>query len=198
MAYATFRSVIVILGWAGLVFGGGWSVVEALEFYRGVKRSVYGRLVLLTIVGWLLTMYSLGLVATSYLFDDVVEAVWVVTPIFLVWGASMLMIAVVVRRWNRNAVALNDIYLHLDALVQERTAELSRQRASALNLNVVLEERVKKQAADLEQKLRELSGLRREMEGRETRLAELKRQFDDLNAELERTTRPENPPVTPP
>lgn len=179
------RSAILLIGWPGLTIGAVWTIVQAYDFYRSVRKSVYGRLVLLTALGWLTTMYGLAIVSTSYLFVDVQSAVWVVGPVFVVWGASMLIVALVVRRWNRSAVALNDLYLHLDELVKERTATLEEEREKAHNLNVVLEQRVQKQTAELEEKIRLLMNLGREQEGREKKMQEMMKRLDELVKEMD-------------
>lgn len=174
------RSVILAIGWPGLVIGSAWTLSEAYDFYRAIKRSVYGKLVLLTVTGWLLTMYGLGVVSTSYLYVDVQSAVWIVTPVFVAWGVCMIIVAAVVRRWNRDAVSLNDLYLHLEDLVRERTAALEGERTRSLNLNLLLEERTRKQAAEIEEKINELARGRREQEAREKELQEMKRKLDAI------------------
>lgn len=97
----------------------------AVQFHRRVRRSVFGRLVLLMVVGWLVSMYSLGITATAYMMRDPSTGVPIVLPIFLVWGVTMGGITYAVWKWSREAVILNALYTDLEILVEQRTHALA-------------------------------------------------------------------------
>lgn len=99
-------------------------VYRSIKFYRDVGKIIWGRVVLLMVVGWLVSMYSLGITATAYMFDNVRNGVIVVLPIFFVWFVTMVTITWAVLRWSKEAVTLSAFYRGLEDLVKQRTQEL--------------------------------------------------------------------------
>jgi hypothetical protein len=186
---------IIWIGWPALVLGSLWGVVSAVDFYRKVLASIFGKLVMVTIGGWLLTMYGLGIVATAYLRHDPEAAVPIVLPVFLTWAVCMASIALIVSRWNREAITLNDMYLDLERKVKERVQELEAEREKVQNLNIVLEDRVEKRNLELTEKMRELERTNRELVGRESKMEELRKQIETLRAEASEGGDAEKPPA---
>lgn len=153
MSTLQWRDAILYAGWPILLVGSVVSFVQASRFYSRVRASVFGRLVLITLSGWLLTMYGLGIVATSYLLKFPEEAIVVVLPVFVVWLVTMIVVFFVVRSWNREAVKLNDLYLDLERLVRERTSTLEAERHKLENMNLILEERIKTKSDELQARI---------------------------------------------
>lgn len=125
MELSTIRILIIATGWPILVIGSIFLLGKTWIFYREVKGSLFGRLVVPTILGWLLTMYSLAIVATFYILSDV-EATRVVLPVFIMWFITMVIITVITLRWNKEAAKLHKFYTDLEVQVDERTIELKK------------------------------------------------------------------------
>ncbi|MBI3335288.1 MAG: HAMP domain-containing histidine kinase [Candidatus Portnoybacteria bacterium] len=122
----TIRTLILITGWPILIGGSIFLVYRSLKFYRDVGKIIWGKVVLLMVVGWLVSMYSLGITATAYMFDNVRNGVIVVLPIFFVWFITMVTITWAVLRWSKEAVTLSAFYRGLEELVKVRTQELKK------------------------------------------------------------------------
>lgn len=117
--------MILVLGWPILLTGSLVVLHAAVKFYRNVQRSVLGRLVFVMVVGWLVSMYSLGITATAYMLRDPQHSVPFVVPIFAAWAATMGLIAYAVRKWSAEVVTLNGLYTDLEGLVEQRTHALA-------------------------------------------------------------------------
>ena len=120
------RTIILFIGWPILILGSICIMVLAIRFWRAVGRVVIGKLVLVMIVGWLISMYSLGITATAYMFTDIANGVAVVFPVFIVWFITMVIIIWTIIRWGKEAVTLNAFYKGLEELIRKRTEELEK------------------------------------------------------------------------
>ena len=120
------RAIILFIGWPVLILGSIYAMVLAIRFWRAVGRVVIGKLVLAMIVGWLISMYSLGITATAYMFTDIANGVAVVFPVFIVWFITMVIIIWTIIRWGKEAVTLNAFYKGLEELIRKRTEELEK------------------------------------------------------------------------
>jgi len=125
MSLETLRMFILGFGWLVLLLGSVFILARSIQFYRKVKESPFGKLVLASVAGWLITMYSLGIVSTSYMYRDV-AAVRVVFPIFLAWFATFLIIILITFRWSKQAATLQAFYVGLEEEVRQRTQELKQ------------------------------------------------------------------------
>lgn len=120
------RTLILVIGWPILIVGSIYLIALAARFYQDVGRTVHGKLVLAMVVGWFVSMYSLGITATAYMFAEVESGVLIVLPIFFIWFITMLVISWTVLRWSKEAVTLSAFYRGLEELVKKRTAELEQ------------------------------------------------------------------------
>lgn len=120
----TIRFFILLIGWPILIIGSIYLTTIAFKFNRNVGKTVFGKLVLAMVLGWFVSMYSLGLTATAYMLTDVAHGVLIVLPVFFVWFITMVIIAWAVLRWSREAVTLSAFYHGLEDAVKERTKEL--------------------------------------------------------------------------
>lgn len=120
----TIRFFILLMGWPILLIGSIYLTVVAFKFYRNVGRTVFGKLVLAMVLGWFVSMYSLGITATAYMLTDAAHGVPLVLPVFFVWFVTMVVITWTVLRWSREAVTLSAFYHGLEDAVKERTKEL--------------------------------------------------------------------------
>lgn len=119
------RTLILATGWPVLVMGSIFILVKTSKFYVAVKESPFGKLVLSSIAGWLVTMYSLGIVSTFYMFSSL-ESVRIVFPIFLIWFVTFVIIVTVTIRWSKEVVTLHAFYTGLEEEVRRRTHELEK------------------------------------------------------------------------
>ncbi len=129
--YDTIRTLILIIGWPILIAGTLYLYYNSYKFYLDVQKNVWGKLVLTMVSGWLITMYSLGLVSTIFLFNSPELGTKVVLPIFMLWFVTMVLIVRIVMRWNREAVEVNKFNQKLQSLVEERTKDLSTEKIIA-------------------------------------------------------------------
>lgn len=119
----TLRTFIIGFGWPVLIFTSIYILVKSWLFYQKVKESPFGKLVLASSAGWLITMYSLGIVSTFYLFRDV-SAVRIIFPVFLAWFTTIVIILHVTIRWSKEATTLHGVYTNMEAEIKRRTADL--------------------------------------------------------------------------
>ncbi len=122
------RSAILFFGWPVLIAGSIFLYVQTYRFYNDVQKNVWGKLVLAMVAGWLLTMYSLGIVSTAFMMVNLREGVMFVLPIFGLWFVTMIMVVRTVLIWNKEAVNLNKFNSQLKTLVEERTQELEDEK----------------------------------------------------------------------
>ena len=122
----SMRNFILSVGWPVLIIGSIYIVAISVSFWRKLEKGVVGRLVLGMVIGWLLTMYSLAITATAYMFTDIENGVPVVLPVFIVWFITMVIITWSVIRWSKEAATLNAFYRGLEELIKKRTAELEK------------------------------------------------------------------------
>lgn len=127
----TLRTVILLVGWPILIGGSIYLYSRSYKFYLAVQKNAWGRLVLAMVTGWLLTMYSLGLVSSAFMYVNPQEGTPIVLPIFGLWFITMIMINRSVLRWNDKAVELNEFNLQLKSLVDKKTAQLSQEKEMA-------------------------------------------------------------------
>jgi len=120
------RTIILSIGWPILIIGSTYITAVIWRFYLDVGKTVFGKLVLAMVIGWFVSMYSLGITATAYMFADVRSGVLVVLPIFFVWFITMVIISWTALRWSKETVTLNAFYRGLEDLVKKRTGELEK------------------------------------------------------------------------
>lgn len=121
----TLRVFILGFGWPVLIVASIFILTKSVQFYVVVKESPFGKLVLASMAGWLITMYSLGIVATFYMFSEL-AAVRIVFPIFFVWFATLVIIFTVMLRWSKEAKTLHAFYAGLEEEVRLRTRDLEK------------------------------------------------------------------------
>lgn len=152
-AWEAIRNLILATGWPVLIVGSAYVLSRARQFSRSMGRNVVGRLVVGMTIGWLVTMYSLGVIATAFMWAEPQKGVPVVLPIFVVWFATMTVILWASTRWGKEAATLHGLYGRLEQLVDRRTAELEgevRHRRSTQRELALSARRLKQSNEDLE------------------------------------------------
>jgi hypothetical protein len=107
MSLEMIRLLILATGWPVLVLGSIYIFTQVYRFYLSVKGVIFGRLTMIMVSGWIVTMYCLGIVATVAMFLDARIGVTVVFPVFIVWAISMAVVFAVVQLWLRQASTIN-------------------------------------------------------------------------------------------
>ncbi|OGC25342.1 hypothetical protein A2291_02940 [candidate division WOR-1 bacterium RIFOXYB2_FULL_42_35] len=118
MNLETIRNLILLTGWPVLIIGSIFLTYKAFQFYNSVNRVVFGKLVMIMTGGWLLTMYSLGIVATVAMYANIQSGVYVVLPIFIVWATTMVILTVIDLSWQKEAVTINEFYQDIERKYQ--------------------------------------------------------------------------------
>ncbi|MES2153806.1 MAG: HAMP domain-containing sensor histidine kinase [bacterium] len=110
------RASVLFVGWPGMVVVSAFVVWNSWRFYQRVQRSAFGRLVLLMVTGWTLTMGVLALVGTLALQQDPLGAGAWAAAFLAFWAATMTMIVWIVHRWGSEAVTINLYYAELASM----------------------------------------------------------------------------------
>jgi signal transduction histidine kinase len=119
------RIAILGLGWPVLILGSVRMSVQAYRFHRRVGATSFGRLIVILVAGLLVTMYSLGVTATAFMWINPAQGVPIVMPIFAGWFVLMLFVASSMGRWTHEVENVSDFYRKLD--------EASRARIDLVN-----------------------------------------------------------------
>jgi signal transduction histidine kinase len=110
------RITVLFVGWPGMALVSGYVLWSTWQFHQRVNESPFGRLVLLMVIGWTITMGILAFVATLYLQRDP-ESVGPYAAGFLAyWAATMTIIVWLVNRWGEETVHINLYYTELAAM----------------------------------------------------------------------------------
>lgn len=85
----TMRILILATGWPILVAGSIYLFYRGRKVYSLVKGSLVGRITKTLVITMLVGMYSLGIIATAYMFADL-KGVWWVAPVTLIWFITFI------------------------------------------------------------------------------------------------------------
>jgi hypothetical protein len=83
--FETVRTLILIIGWPVLIVGSIYLFVKGRQVYNMVKGSMIGKITKTLVVTMMVEMYSLGIVTTAYMYENVNNGVVVGIPIFAIW-----------------------------------------------------------------------------------------------------------------
>jgi hypothetical protein len=83
--FETVRTLILFVGWPVLVAGSVYLFIKGRQVYEMVRGSMIGKIVKTLVITMLVEMYSLGIVTTAYMFENVQDGVMVGVPIFSIW-----------------------------------------------------------------------------------------------------------------
>lgn len=126
------RSIILYTGWPILITGSVYLTIVSFKFYRNVGKNVIGKLVIAMVLGWFVSMYSLGITATVFMLTHVQVGVPVVLPIFFIWFITMIIISWAVLKWSKETINLSAFYRKLEDVVKEKTKELKKEYSRRL------------------------------------------------------------------
>lgn len=83
------RILILIIGWLVLITGSVYLFYRGRKVYSLVKGSLVGKITKTLVITMLVGMYSLGIIATAYMFTDL-RGVWLVALVTLVWFITFI------------------------------------------------------------------------------------------------------------
>ena len=115
--------------------GSMFFVVKGVRFFREQKGTIFSKLVLPTVLGWLITMYILGITATFYMLDEPRRGTLVVLPIFIIWFITFIILTSVINRWSKEALRIKNFYENLEKEINLRAKDLSE-------LNLIREKQI--------------------------------------------------------
>jgi signal transduction histidine kinase len=118
------RTLILAIGWPFLIIGSIVLVAQSWEFFKKTKGTIFRKLVIPSALGWLITMYILGITATFYMFDVPRKGTLVVLPVFIIWFATFITLVFITKSWRKEAIRIKSFYERLKIKVRERTREL--------------------------------------------------------------------------
>lgn len=75
----------MVVGWPVLIAGSIYLFVKGRQVYSMVRGSMIGKITKVLVITMLVEMYSLGVVTTAYMFENVQNGVYFGIPIFLIW-----------------------------------------------------------------------------------------------------------------
>src|SRR3989338_7153709 len=108
--FEIIRTAILAIGWPFLIAGGIFVLYEQISFNKKFGRSSLSKMMLTLIVAWQTTMYSLGIVATIFMFENAVFSVKVILPIFLILFFVMVILIIISRHWNTEILKRQDFF----------------------------------------------------------------------------------------
>ncbi len=107
---------LIYVGWPGFGIVSAYSIWRAAAFYRQLRHSAPGLLVLLTVVGWITTLAGAALIMTLYLGRAPSQAGPAVLPLFVLWAGSLVTVAWVVYRWGEESQVLDTYYGEIERM----------------------------------------------------------------------------------
>ena len=94
------RTLVYTFGWVTLISSTIIVLYKSIQFYYESNKSSLSKLLLPLMVGWLVTMNSLGIVCTFYVFDMAKKGMLVTFPVFVVWACTMAAVYFIASRWG--------------------------------------------------------------------------------------------------
>jgi signal transduction histidine kinase len=130
MLEQNMKTFILMVGWPLLILMSVAILQKAYNFYSTLKKTILGKLILPTVLGWLFGMYALGIVASAYM----LSWTWYFTviPVFAVFIGAIIMVFITMDKWEKEATDLQSFYTNLEVLVKKRTAELEEAHDKAI------------------------------------------------------------------
>lgn len=108
--FEILRIAILGIGWPFLIIGSAVILYQEIIFNKKLRERTLGKMLFTIDIGWFLTMYSLGIVCTILMYQNLSLGVKVVLPIFLFWFLSMITLIIIVRRFRKDILRKQDFY----------------------------------------------------------------------------------------
>lgn len=134
MIWEVLRLFILVIGWSVLLIGGVFVYLKIRSIYADLKRVEFEKLASVTFLGWIITMFSLGVVATAYMFSSPMHGVIVTLPVFILWLITMILLLKIVFRLSIGVRRISNVYEELEKITKER--ELQIEELEKLNQEI--------------------------------------------------------------
>jgi len=118
------RAYMLVIGWTGLIVSSIILVYKASKLHNKIKKLVFGKLIFPTLIGWLVTMYSLGTVSTFYVFDEPKKGMLIAFPVFLLWAVSIIIVFVETAKWSSKGVKEAENLINLNLKLEKANTQL--------------------------------------------------------------------------
>jgi PAS domain S-box-containing protein len=105
------RALILAFGWPVLIIGSIAVSGQIFRFFHTKTNTSFKKIFTGLVIGWCITMYSLGIVSTLLMFINVQVGVLVVAPIFIIWFVCMTILLLIVFRWMKQEPFTNQLNL---------------------------------------------------------------------------------------
>jgi signal transduction histidine kinase len=120
-ATEALRVAILFVGWPGMALVTAFVLWQALQFHLKVKGAPVGRLVLLMVVGWTMSIGFLAFLATLYLQASPQASAPLVAGFLAFWATSLALVVWIMHRWGTEAVSLNLYYAEMASMDKVKT-----------------------------------------------------------------------------
>lgn len=120
------RTVVYTFGWVVLSLSTIVLIYKSAQLYKKTRHLVFGKLIVPILIGWLVTMHSLGAVCTFYVFDMPKKGMLVTFPIFLIWMATVVAVFFITSRWGGEAIKKHNEIIRLNKELEEANERLQQ------------------------------------------------------------------------
>ena len=120
-ASEALRIAILFVGWPGMALVVAFVLWQGWQFHLKVKGSPFGRLILLMVTGWTMSIGFLAFLATLYLQGNPTDAGPIAAAFLVFWASSMSLVVWLMHRWGAEAVHINLYYAELAKIDQTKT-----------------------------------------------------------------------------
>lgn len=118
------RTVILVVGWPVLVVAAVIFFASSYKFYLRTHKLALGKIIVASSISQLISMASLGIVATAFLYTNLDTGLRIVFPVFMVWFAVIVATYIISRRWTGEAEKINILYYK----IKEHSELLEREK----------------------------------------------------------------------
>ena len=81
----TVRTIILVIGWPVLMAGSAYLFIKGRQVYEMVRGSMIGKITKALVITMMVEMYSLGIVTTAFMYENVQKGVIIGIPVFVIW-----------------------------------------------------------------------------------------------------------------
>lgn len=135
MTLEKIRFIILIIGWPVLVSSSFLILYKAFHFYKKTQKLALGKFILAQTTGVIVSMYSLGIVSTAFMFCKIETGVMVVLPIFAIWFGTMIGIYYISEKWKDESLKINILYYKIKEQSKKLMMEKDKLSHIAQNMN---------------------------------------------------------------
>lgn len=122
----TFRTFMLTFGWIILISSSIILIYKAAELYKKIRHIALSKFIVPALLGWIITMYSLGAVCTFYVFDEPYKGMLVAFPIFLIWAVSIFIIFLITHKSGAKIIEQSEGIMKLNTELTKANSQLQQ------------------------------------------------------------------------